>query len=134
MKRTLVSVLILALTACAVNKSDNFSGAKGQLPFVYGEFAFKPSQWNGGSLTPNQSEELEDCKAMATPKAASSKLYEIYGLKKEDVDFYGATLTGCLSDEKDGKGWLVQRRTKDGWESVKSRFAARSFLGQNPNQ
>ena len=110
-----------------------------ELPYVYRQFGFAPPQYSGGQLSDAQRSTLESCiKASRGEEEARRKamgtLSAIYGQDMSQVDFFGVAITGCLADEKDGKGWTVQERRDDSWRPVRSRYAMRTFMKLDPNQ
>ena len=104
-------------------------------PLRHGEFGFQPKGWEGAELTGPQQEALSDCVAAASKSTEqAAALASLYGRQPGQADFYGATLSGCLADEKDGKGWVALKRSGQAWESVTSRYALRSFMGMDPTK
>lgn len=108
-------------------------------PLVRGQFAFQPKGWEGAQLSDAQKKDLDECVAIAakqagTPKEDRAALDALYGMKPGQADFQGAVLSGCLADEKQGKGWVALKRNGQAWEAVSSRHALRSFMGMDPSK
>jgi hypothetical protein len=138
MKKVILCILVLSLHACTSQSAPSKHDKVSSPPFVYKNFGFAPNDWKGNELSSKHIQELDECKAVATNQqkgsSTNNKLDALYGFKLSTVDLYGTTLTGCLADEKDGKGWFVYARTPDSWNKVSSRYAARTFLGIDPSQ
>ena len=108
-------------------------------PYIYLQFGYTPPNLDVQGLSKNQQSELDGCIKLAKEgdeafTKNAKKMAAIYGSQAMQYDNFGVYLTGCLADEKDGKGWTVQEKRSDTWEKVRSRFAARSFMKLDPSQ
>jgi hypothetical protein len=108
-------------------------------PYIYQQFGYTPPNYDVQGLSQAQKSELDGCIKLAKEqeeysKKNAEKMAAIYGMEVQQHDYFGVILTGCLADEKDGKGWIVQERKGDVWENVRSRFAARTFMKLDPTQ
>ena len=86
-------------------------------PYVYQQFGYIPPTNEAGSLSENQKAALDECIKLANERSESSKkntekMAAIYGSQALQYDYFGVYLTGCLADEKDGKGWIVQEKRR----------------------
>lgn len=128
MKRTIAVVIaLISSTAFAQEPA-----------VIYGQFGFQPKDWSSAQLTETQKKDLESCTSVAKqaggPKEDRAALDSLYGFKPGQADMYGAVLSGCLADEKDGKGWVALKRSGQAWEPVTGRYALRSFIGMDPTK
>jgi hypothetical protein len=128
MLRIALAVLLVPATAWAE-----------ELPYAYRQFGFAPPQYSGGPLSDTERATLDSCIKQSRGEAESRRkamgtMSTLYGQDMSQVDFFGVAVTGCLSDEKDGKGWTVQERRDDSWRPVRSRYAMRTFMKLDPNQ
>ncbi|MDR1349596.1 MAG: hypothetical protein LBJ59_02225 [Zoogloeaceae bacterium] len=58
----------------------------------------------------------------------------IYGMDMGRTDWFCVALTGCLAEEKQGKGWIVQEKEGENWKVVRSRYATRALMGLDPEK
>jgi hypothetical protein len=105
---------------------------------VYKQFGYSPPQWDG-VLSEARKLELDECMKTAADseakaRANAEKLSAIYGVDMSREDVFGAVLTGCLAEEQQGKGWIVQEKEGVSWKAVRARYAARAFMGLDPSQ
>ena len=107
--------------------------------FTHGPIGFQPKGWDSAQLTETQKKDLDACLSDAAKNSEASKkdraaLDSLYGFKPGQMDYYGAALSGCLTDEKHGKGWIAVQRSGQLWEPVSSRYALRTFMGMDPSK
>ena len=129
MKRYAAALLLLASSAAMAQ----------ELALTHGQFGFQPKAWSGAELSEAQRKDLDECVAIARQQAGAPKedraaLDALYGLKPGQTDMYGAILSGCLGEDKPGKGWSVMKRSGGVWEPVTARHALRSFMGMDPTK
>lgn len=108
-------------------------------PYVYQQFGYFPPANETGSLSEDQKAVLDDCVKLANERGESAKknagkMAAIYGDQALQFDYFGVYLTGCLADEKDGKGWGVQEKKGEVWEKVRPRYATRTFMKLDPTK
>jgi hypothetical protein len=108
-------------------------------PYIYKEFGYSPPNIELGQLNETQRAVLDSCVSFAkeretSARSNSGRMAAIYGTQARQYDYFGVYLTGCLTDEKDGKGWLVYQKTLNDWQAVKSRYATRTFMQLDPSQ
>ncbi|WP_156521230.1 hypothetical protein [Halothiobacillus diazotrophicus] len=108
-------------------------------PYIYHQFGYSPQNAYAQGLSHTQQAELDNCIQFAKKRDEASKknaekMAAIYGNQVLQYDYFGVYITGCLADEKDGKGWSVQEKKGDQWERVRSRFAVRTFMKLDPTQ
>ena len=108
-------------------------------PYVYQQFGYFPPTNEAGTLSEDQKAVLSDCVKLANERGESSKksaekMAAIYGNQALQYDYFGVYLTGCLADEKDGKGWVVQEKKGGVWEKVRPRYATRTFMKLDPTK
>lgn len=128
MKKAIALLLLCSATAFAQDP-----------PYVYQQFGYFPQTNEAGSLSEAQRAVLEDCVKFAKERGESSmknaeKMAAIYGNQALQYDYFGVYLTGCLADEKDGKGWMVHEKKDGVWEKVRSRYATRTFMKLDPTK
>jgi hypothetical protein len=128
MKKLVVPFLLISTTAFAQEPH-----------YIYQQFGYSPQNADAQGLSRSQQAELDNCVKLAKDRDDSSKenaekMAAIYGKQALQYDYFGVYLTGCLADEKDGKGWSVQEKKGDAWENVRSRFAIRTFMKLDPTQ
>lgn len=105
-------------------------------PYTYKDFGYSPPNTEFGELREEQRAALESCILFANERESSSRknaelMASIYGGQARQYDHFGVYITACLADEK---GWSVHQKSANGWQAVKSRYAARSFMQLDPNQ
>lgn len=108
-------------------------------PYIYQQFGYFPSANETGNLSEDQKAALDDCVKLANERSESAKktagkMAAIYGDQALQFDYFGVHLTGCLADEKDGKGWGVQEKKGEVWEKVTPRYAVRTFMKLDPTK
>lgn len=128
MKKAIALLLLCSATAFAQDP-----------PYVYQQFGYFPPTNEAESLSEDQKGELDDCVKFAKERGESSKknaekMAAIYGNQASQYDYFGVYLTGCLADEKDGKGWMVQEKKDGAWEKVRARYATRTFMKLDPTK
>lgn len=128
MKKTLFFISLFSATAFAQDP-----------PYIYQLFGYTPPNFDEKALSQSQQDELDGCTNFAKERDEVSrkdlkKMARIYGPQALQYDFFGIYLTGCLADEKSGKGWSVQEKRGELWEKVRSRFATRTFMKLDPTQ
>lgn len=128
MKKAIALLLLCSTTALAQEP-----------PYIYQQFGYFPPTNEAGSLSEDQKAVLDDCIKLANEQSESSKknaekMAAIYGNQALQYDYFGVHLTGCLADEKDGKGWMVQEKKGEVWEKVRPRYATRTFMKLDPTK
>lgn len=108
-------------------------------PYIYKEFGYSPPNIEFGQLHEEQRAVLDSCISFAKNRETSvrknsERMAAIYGAQSRQYDYFGVYITGCLADEKDGKGWLVHQKAENDWRAVKPRYATRTFMQLDPNQ
>ena len=128
-------VMGIALFACSC------SALAAEPPYIYKQFGYSPSpSGEFGELSKAEQKVLDSCIDLARKnEREATKNHDqraaIYGKSAPQWDYFGIYLTGCLADEKDGRGWFVYEKTTDEWRRViKSRYAVRTFMGLDPTQ
>lgn len=94
-------------------------------PHVYKDFGFTPKGY-ANALTAKQKADLDACQNSAKEQVDRAKASN---QTATSGDLYGYTLSDCLADEENGKGWIVREKTAEGWKVVPMRRVTRKFIG-----
>ncbi|MDR0529202.1 MAG: hypothetical protein LBG69_06305 [Zoogloeaceae bacterium] len=115
MKKVLLSLALLLPAIAALAQEP---------PYIYKQFAFIPKQFVSGSLSAAQKADLDFCLQTARERQEQAKVNPS-GMG----DLFGVSMSECLTNDEQGKGWNMLEKTAAGWKPVPVHRAVRTLMG-----